>query len=285
MVARIAGLWDSLGWRCSGGGYEGGVRSQAQVNVSSKIRASRSKYYESTRITEICGGICESYSLVTIPQTSRFTFWIILAEVIAVFSMMVVYIWEIRQFQVGLTIFILGLALASNALRGEGCRHVGFSWNNFARGVRSLGPAVLGIALLLLIGGALEHTFRNVTLRTAVAGFLIYCVWGLFQQYLLNGFLLNRLVEMAGGITSHWLLLPVAAVFSLIHAPNWFLMAVTLPAGYLSGLVYLRFRNLFVLALAHAMLGCLLYLVIPDSISHSLYVGPNYLSYGAHGPK
>jgi membrane protease YdiL (CAAX protease family) len=211
------------------------------------------------------------------------TFWIILAEVVAVFALMLFYIWGIRQFCIPLTVAILGLALASNAVRGEGCRHVGFSWTNFATSVRSLGPAVAGIAVLLLAGGAVEHTFRDVTLRTAVIGFLLYCVWGLFQQYLLNGFLLNRMVEMAGGIASHWLLLPLAVVFSLIHAPNWFLMAVTLPAGYLSGLVYLRYRNLFVLALSHALIGCLLYLVIPDWISHSLYVGPNYIAFAHHG--
>jgi hypothetical protein len=213
----------------------------------------------------------------------RSTFWIVLAEVIVVFSLMLVYIWGIREFSVPITVAILGLALASNAVRGEGCRHVGFSSNNFVRGVRSLGPAVIGIAVLLLAGGAIEHTFRDVTLRTAVAGFLLYCVWGLFQQYLLNGFFLNRMVEMAGGIASHRLLLPLALVFSVIHAPNWFLMAVTLPAGYLSGFVYLRYRNLFVLALSHAVLGGLLYLVIPDSISHSLYVGPNYLTFAHHG--
>lgn len=213
----------------------------------------------------------------------RSTFLIILAEVVAVFALMLVYIWGIRQFCIPITVAILGLALASNAVRGEGCRHIGFSWKNFATGFRSLGPAVGGIAVLLLAGGAVEHTFRNVPLRTAVIGFLLYCVWGLFQQYLLNGFFLNRMVEMAGGIASHWLLLPLALVFSVIHAPNWFLMAVTLPAGYLSGLVYLRYRNLFVLALSHALLGCLLYLVIPDWISHSLYVGPNYVTFAQHG--
>jgi membrane protease YdiL (CAAX protease family) len=216
---------------------------------------------------------------MTTSPVPRLTFWIIMAEVIAVFSLMLVYIWGFGQFSVSLTLTILALALASNAVRGEGCRHVGFSWNNFVRGARSLAPAVIGLSVLLLVGGALEHTFRDVTTRTAAVGFRIYCVWGLFQQYLLNGFFLNRLVELAGGMASHWLLLPLALVFSLIHAPNWFLMAVTLPAGFLSGLFYLRFRNLFVLALAHALLGCLLYLVIPDSISHSLYVGPHYLVY------
>jgi membrane protease YdiL (CAAX protease family) len=212
----------------------------------------------------------------------RSTLWLILAEVVAVFALMLVYIWGIRQFCVPITVMILGLTLASNAVRGEGCRHLGFCWNNFAWGARKLGPAVFGIALLLA-GGLVRHTLRDVSLRTAVVGFLIYCVWGLFQQYLLNGFFLNRMVEMAGGIASHWLLLPLALVFSLIHAPNWFLMAVTLPAGYLSGFVYLRYRNLFVLALSHALLGCLLYLVVPDSISHSLYIGPNYLAFVRHG--
>jgi membrane protease YdiL (CAAX protease family) len=131
------------------------------------------------------------------------------------------------------------------------------------------------IAIVMLAAGAGWHTFRNISLRTAIVGFLLYCIWGLFQQYLLNGFLLNRLLEIGSGIRRGWLLLISAAVFSMAHAPNWFLMGITLPAGFVCGLIYLKYRNLLVLGLAHAIIGCLLYLVIPDSVSHGLYVGPN----------
>jgi membrane protease YdiL (CAAX protease family) len=68
-------------------------------------------------------------------------------------------------------------------------------------------------------------------------------------------------------------------IFSAVHLPNPFLVATALVAGYLSAWAYLRYRNLFVLGLAHGLLGFLLYLAVPDSISHHLYVGPKCIAY------
>jgi len=58
----------------------------------------------------------------------------------------------------------------------------------------------------------------------------LYILWGLVQQYLLNGYLVNgwsnsgRRRGFAPGLA--------AALFCLAHSPNWFLMAVTLVGGY-----------------------------------------------------
>jgi hypothetical protein len=53
-------------------------------------------------------------------------------------------------------------------------------------------------------------------------------------------------------------------------------MAVTLLGGYASTQLYRRYRNLYFLGLAHGVLGFVLYLVVPDSISHHLNVGPGH---------
>jgi membrane protease YdiL (CAAX protease family) len=50
-------------------------------------------------------------------------------------------------------------------------------------------------------------------------------------------------------------------------------MAVTLAGGLICTHIYQRRRNLYALGLAHGALGFLLYLVVPDSISHHLRVG------------
>ena len=67
-----------------------------------------------------------------------------------------------------------------------------------------------------------------------------------------------------------------AALFSGVHLPNWFLMGVTLLAGYCCARLYLRHRNLYFLGIAHATVGFLLFLVVPDSVSHHLVVGPGW---------
>lgn len=53
-------------------------------------------------------------------------------------------------------------------------------------------------------------------------------------------------------------------------------MAVTLLLGYCCAIVYRRYKNLYFLGLAHGTVGFLLYLVVPDSISHHLNVGPGW---------
>ena len=42
--------------------------------------------------------------------------------------------------------------------------------------------------------------------------------------------------------------------------------------------IYLRYRNLYFLGMAHGVVGFLLYLVVPDTISHHLSVGPKWFS-------
>lgn len=204
----------------------------------------------------------------------RFGYWIVFTEIGALLALLFLQIWRIREFSIAFIISILCLGLTSNAIRGRGCAAMGLCWRGFQTCLRALWAAILAPVVLLLAGGIAFHTVRAVSWQAAVIGFLIYCAWGLFQQCMLNGYLLNRLMDIPG--KPQWGPLMISAgVFSAIHAPNWFLMAVTLPAGYLAGLVYLRHRNLFVLGLAHALIGSLLYLVVPDWISHSLYVGPN----------
>lgn len=53
-------------------------------------------------------------------------------------------------------------------------------------------------------------------------------------------------------------------------------MAVTLAAGYICARIYISHKNLFFLGIAHATIGFLLFLVVPDSISHHLIVGPGW---------
>lgn len=81
----------------------------------------------------------------------------------------------------------------------------------------------------------------------------------------------RRFDALASRRASPWL---AATVFSCAHAPNWFLMGVALVLGYASARIYHRYRNLYFLGMAHAAVGFLLFLLIPDSISRHLNVGP-----------
>ena len=195
-------------------------------------------------------------------------------EATTVLVMILCYIWWWRPLHPLSWIFILGLVLASQAYRRETPVRLGFRLTNSKNALVVCTPAMLLLGLALVIGGAIGGTIRKVTLESGFLSLTLYCLWGLFQQYLLNGYFLNRLSENARNAAP----LLAALSFSVIHAPNWFLMIVTLLGGFASAKVYLRFRNLYVLGLYHGILGFLLYLCVPDSISHHLYVGPKWFT-------
>ncbi len=162
---------------------------------------------------------------------------------------------------------ILAFVIASQVWRRETPRLLGFRVDGFMETCIDYGRLVLATATLILAAGLAYGTIREIPLRGALINFFLYCGWGLFQQYLLNGYFARRLRPDVS-----------AVLFALVHFPNWFLMATTLIGGYFATQVYAKHRNLYAVGLGHAIFGFALYLTVPDSISHHLYVGPRYFT-------
>jgi Type II CAAX prenyl endopeptidase Rce1-like len=200
--------------------------------------------------------------------------WEALAEVVTVFAFILLDIWWLHWHHPWLALVVLACIVASHIVRGERAHWLGFGWSGFSTAFPVVMPWVGAAALMLLGAGAQLGSIRHIPLREGAWGLAGYVLWGLFQQYVLNGFFVNRLAEFAGGPDSRLLPLSTALLFSLTHLPNWFLMAVTFVGGYLSVEIYRRYRSLYVLGLAHGLLGFLLYLTLPDALTHHLYVGP-----------
>jgi membrane protease YdiL (CAAX protease family) len=132
------------------------------------------------------------------------------------------------------------------------------------------------IVLLMVSAGILLGTLRQTPFDDGLLALLAYLPWGLSQQYAMNGYFLNRFdTVLSKRAASLW----AAGLFSAIHAPNPFLMAVTFPLGWCATKVYRRTRNLYFLGLAHATFGLLLYFVVPDSISRHLRIGPGWFQH------
>jgi hypothetical protein len=200
--------------------------------------------------------------------------YIALLEPLGVFALIVAYIWRWRFEYPMSWILILGLVLLSHVLRRETPANLGFRTANLKAALAALAPPAVLLALALLAMGALGQTIRDVTLPSALLSLAVYCFWGLFQQYLLNGYFLHRFVKLSPAFAP----LMAAIAFSAIHTPNWFLIIVTFFAGFVCARIYLQFKNLYILGLLHGLIGFLLYLCVPDTISHHLYVGPKWFS-------
>jgi len=199
--------------------------------------------------------------------------WLNITEAAAGFALIMLYIWWLRFSAPRAWIFIVGFFVISHLLRGEGVAALGFCRTNFRECMERMAPALLLMALLLIACGVLLQTMRPIRLEYALTCLLGYCPWGIFQQYLLNGYIANRLLAVSSG---RYVPLIAASLFAGAHLPNWFLMLVTFVTGYLSTRIFIRYRNLYFLGLAHALIGTLLFVVIPDSISHHLRVGPGF---------
>jgi hypothetical protein len=207
-------------------------------------------------------------------------------EVAVMFALMMLFIWKLRALWPLAWVPVVGLIAISNAQHGETPKTLGLSWQTFGSGLR---PGLLIIATvsgLALVLALIFGTLRTVAVGPALGGIALYCFWGLFQQYLLNGFFVTRLRQLPW--PRHAPQAVAAGLFSLLHLPNPLLMAITLLGGFLGAEFYLRYRNLLFLGLAHGILGTIVFLVFPDAISHHLRVGPGYIAYcryycgGAH---
>jgi hypothetical protein len=181
-------------------------------------------------------------------------------EPVLMYAMIVAYIWNLRYSHAGAWVAILALMLLSHLARREGAYWLGFRTRHMGECWRHVAPVLALLTLLMLASGILLHTMRPIGVGTALASWAVYVPWGVFQQYVLNGYFLNRFQAVLGrGAAS--------------------LIAAAFPAGYCSTLIYRRYRNLYFLGLAHATVGFLLFLVVPDSVSHHLRVGPGWFGH------
>jgi membrane protease YdiL (CAAX protease family) len=171
----------------------------------------------------------------------------------------------------------LGLAFAlmflSHRTRRESLKEIGWRLDNFWEAARLLAlPMLVGAAILVSLG-LLTKGFRLES-RQLLEWALWLPLWGLVQQYALQGFI-NRRAQLRFGRGWPGVIL-VAIVFALLHLPNPWLSVATLLGGLVWGYVYQRAPNLIALALSHATMSMLLACSLPPSITNSLRVGIRY---------
>ena len=102
-----------------------------------------------------------------------------------------------------------------------------------------------------------------------------YLAWAVFQQLILHGYFTNRLQII---FKKPWLTAMIAGLlFALVHLPNPVLAIGALIFGGAGAYFFLKSRNLYILALAHAILGTAVkYLVANQLLDHAMRVGPGF---------
>lgn len=165
------------------------------------------------------------------------------------------------------------LMIGSHRARRETPRDIGWRTDNFFEAVRLLILPVLGVVVVIFIAGWLVGSLRFEASQFRPR-FLWLPLWGLAQQYVMQGFI-NRRAQMIWGRGWASALL-VALIFGLLHLPNLWLMVATFAGGLILALVYQRVPNLPALALAHGLVSLLMVSTLPTTALHSMRVGFKY---------
>lgn len=141
--------------------------------------------------------------------------------------------------------------------------------------VATIGSAVV-LAFVILAGGWLAGTWdpRHPT-WPPLQNPDLYAIWALLQQFLLQIFFYVRLESMLR--SGRQAVVATALLFAIAHIPNPFLMAATFAGGLFFCEFFRRYRKLWPLAGAHALLGYALAESLSMILMRHMRVGIGYI--------
>jgi hypothetical protein len=194
-----------------------------------------------------------------------------------IYSLILFVIWTPRPWQWGLwgvaAVCIIGIIVLSF----NGWKAMGICTENLGKSLWAV--ALSGVVALLAV--AVAGRFHTLRLPHSpylfVRHYAWYAIWAGLQQLMLQCFFLARSVRLIPNATAAAGL--SAGLFAVAHLPNPVLTLITLVCGQASCLFFLRYRNLWPLAVAHAILGIAIAITIPGSIDHNMRVGISYLTW------
>jgi membrane protease YdiL (CAAX protease family) len=201
-------------------------------------------------------------------------------EIAVGYALILTVEWTPRPWQRYLWVAAAAAIIAMMWFGFDGSKAMGLRTANFWRSLWIVGAA------LVLAGAAILVAERMRTLHLPggplafVETYCAYAIWTGVQQFLLQGFFLLRFLR---GIPKPWVAALAAGVlFAMAHLPNPVLMPITLIWGLAACLLFLRYRNLYPLMMAHAILGITVAMTVPGPVVHNMRVGLGYLTYSQH---
>ena len=139
-------------------------------------------------------------------------------------------------------------------------------------------PAAIVLFLIGIGLAGLAHSLHNLYGPLPVLEHVAeYSLWALMQQFILQVYVLLRLLRL--GLRRAPAVAIASVMFACAHIPNPVLVPAALVWAAICCWLYLKYRNLYPLAVAHALLGMCIALCVPNSINHHMRVGQGYLVY------
>jgi hypothetical protein len=166
-----------------------------------------------------------------------------------------------------------GLGLAASVIIGgwwarkETCHDLGFVSGRFI-----LFPAAIFLGKIFVANVRLDRSgWRGIVL-----GLIGYFAWAWLQQAALNSFFAKRCQEI--GLSTKQTACCAGIVAGAIHMPNTLLVPVSLIGATAATYLFLRMRhkNIYLLAIGHAVIAIALLHALPLSVHHHFVIGPKF---------
>jgi len=152
-------------------------------------------------------------------------------------------------------------------------RSIGLDFGDVLRHSWLLGATFMLALSVLAIAYFSGSLHRLWGMRHPWWGVAAYALWAFVQEFMLQCFCLPMLRAVFSKASA---LLLAGAIFAVAHLPNPNLTLVAFFAGVAFTALYASRRNLFVVALIHAVLGLTLAVSTPDHWFHELRVGRDF---------
>ena len=198
-------------------------------------------------------------------------------ELAVAYTLILLVIWMPRPYQRILYIAAVIAVAAILTLSFQSARALGLQLTNLARS-SWIAIVALALAAALILTAAHLHTLHNTS--HFIARYWGYALWAFVQQIILLDLFLRRLLILLP--SPRIAALAAAVLFASAHLPNPILVPITLLWGFISCLLFLHYRNIIPLAIAHAAIGITLAIAIPSPVIHNMRVGLGFLHYRNH---
>lgn len=196
------------------------------------------------------------------------------------YALIALAVWTPRPWQQGVAVAAFAWVILTTWISFDGWQSMGFRVAGFWRALWVLGVALALAAASIGVAVWLQTLHVPHLPRVFFQRYWAYTIWSFLQEFLLLNFFLLRLLRL---VPSRIAAIAIAAgLFALVHLPNPILTPLTLIWGCAASLIFLHYRNIYIPAVSHAILGICIAITIPGPIDHNMRVGLGYLRYRQH---
>jgi hypothetical protein len=195
------------------------------------------------------------------------------------YGLILATIWTVHPWQREFYWAAIAWIVVTTCMHRPTWKALGLGWPGLLRSAWVVAAAALLAVLAVYTADRMHLLHRMHSPRALLTHFWGYMIWSVMQQFVLQIYFLVRLMRLLPGKVAP--VIAAAGVFAVAHLPNPVLAPVTMVWGIVACALFLRYRNIYTLGLAHGILGVCVAVIVPDSIQHHMRVGIGYYRYHA----